>query len=401
MATLCYIQSSTVNAYTPNEILAPLENKANAITTYQGDQARVAALFREAQARGMRAYLWVSPRYIWAGMAPEYNLRNAISGYTYDAVAFQLPSARQARLDHDIPIIQAYIEAGVLDGVQLDYIRYEWDDVADYDELNSSDVTAMVQLYRDWCNVQGLKLVASVFWGLTSGGHGGYQAIYLHMGQDWPPWITNDLLDMAYIMSYGLHRYPAAAAWANQPTSAASLARQQVILDPAGTDKVAAPTRAQYDESVAAVEAWGYADNPSLFDWRSIANAGRWSWIEELPEPPEPPPPVTGFVDARVLEDRGDIVLLELRSAAGQVVQMTARKSWDANRVIQEIQAQPFPAVPDTALQKRYIVSETVGNDPLPGFGDMTPDEAVTWIDANVTDLASAIDALKRLCYLR
>jgi hypothetical protein len=294
MAVLIYIQARAVNTYTPAQILAPLTNKFDAITTYQaGNAAAVTALFAQAQTDGYDTYLWVSPGYVPAGMPAAY-----WGFYPTRWTSMQLAAARTWIVNYWTALALPYHTAGVLSGLMLDYIRYPLCAQYNYPPLSSSDIDTVVQSFRSWTDARSLDLVASVFRGQSGACSGqASEPMFDRVSQDWPNWCDQGWIDRVFIMSYTLNNNPA-VIWANQPTDPADLAFQRPLLDPAGTGRYAAPTESEWNQELTDCDDWGYPEAPSVsvFDWDSVQRLGLWDWIlETTEEPPIDPPDVTGL----------------------------------------------------------------------------------------------------------
>ena len=126
----------------------------------------------------------------------------------------------------------------------------------------------------------------------------------------------------------------------------------------------------------------------------------------------------TFVVDARVRREEDGLLWIEL-DYEGRVVEMTAYAGTPVEELALMALQQPFPPKPPTEENKRYIIEahqedvedpetgligevwvvDSVTPEPLPGWADMTDDEAAQWVEDNVIDLASAKQALKALCY--
>ncbi|MCP4540599.1 MAG: hypothetical protein GY832_25970 [Chloroflexi bacterium] len=131
-------------------------------------------------------------------------------------------------------------------------------------------------------------------------------------------------------------------------------------------------------------------------------------------------------VDARGIRHTDAGVVELALDYQGRRVAMTARLSSTIEEVAALALAQEFPARPSRAFQRRFTIEahRETGTDPdtgeesqfwvvdsvthealpdeaardeftaLPGWADWTGDDAAQWIEANVTDLASAKTAL-------
>lgn len=130
------------------------------------------------------------------------------------------------------------------------------------------------------------------------------------------------------------------------------------------------------------------------------------------------------YVDARATVDfNSEIVEVELRKGE-QTARMTARRDWTLEDFAISVLHQSLSVVPDKVFQKRvHIQAHQAGVVPdvlgwviddvsaeqlkdeaaaygfgeLPGWSSWTADEAETWIEDNVDDLASAKVALKAM----
>ena len=318
---LCFVQFQWViddYDWHPEPIVDALADSFDAVAfsttqTSEFKTAKLKAAIEYANDRGLYVYLWLRPGNMnwWhpdllATWPVGWNLLDWVPNvpkceqYDVSWPDFSRPETRYWIKERLVDEVKKYYASG-LTGVLYDYMRYPakaW--IVPKQVVSADDVTKLVQQTSIAMRDLNLATLASPvdarIYDLPDGlPAGGTQPRYQIHGQDWPTWIRNGTLDLAYMMTYcgtsGL-----ATQWAGVPESV----RQQTVsllnVGKAITSKqdIINAHRIVTEE----LGGLGVAAFISHGNFPSIAESGILSAFAELPampiilpEPQEPGPP--------------------------------------------------------------------------------------------------------------
>jgi hypothetical protein len=271
MINFAKVQLSTFRTLEPAQILAPLVGKFNhvAISGADTDPPRFAALVQAAAELDVGVLWWACPGY-WnvMNLPKTLSIKAAWPDAPRDWPNFSLQEVRS----RTVAYISDFANHNSFAGVLLDYIRYPWGPIRQRPDLFSADdITATVQQIRQALDT-GKILVANV------------GANYEPVGQQWPDWLSYDIVDEVSIRCYvGPQDLPAILQQvATDPTG------KGICVAPGGTNNLAALDAEQVTALLVAARDRGFP-HVSVFDWKHATDGNYWPCFPNLPPVEQPP----------------------------------------------------------------------------------------------------------------
>ena len=265
-----------------------------------------------AKERGLYVYLWLKPgQWKWwhpdltASWPADWNLKSWVPDvatcekYDKDFPDFSKAEVRDWITEHLVIETRKYLASGI-DGVLYDHTRWPskaW--IVPKQVVTAEDVTKLARQTSEAMRSIGLNILASPQNGrvmkLPAGlPLGGNIPRYQIFGQDWPTWLREKIIDLAYVMSYG---GPGSlpGAWEGVPTDVRDEAFALLEILPSTTPGPAMRSKQDIKDAHQVMTEQLGGMGVSAFvphaAFPSVADSGILSVFTELPDTPIPEPP--------------------------------------------------------------------------------------------------------------
>jgi len=286
-----------------------------------------------AKERGLYVYLWLKPgQWKWwhpdltASWPADWNLKSWVPGvptcekFDMDWPNFSKSEVRDWITEHLVIETRKYLSRG-LDGVLYDHTRYPakaW--IVPKQVVTADDVTQLARQTSEAMRSLGLNILASPIDARMKDlpddlPLGGNIPRYQVLGQDWPVWLREKIVDLVYVMTYcGPSGLP--TQWEGVP---ADVRDQTISLLKMGSgifsEQDVRDAHRVVTERLDGVGVSAFVPHP---EFRSIVDSGILSVFPELPDTPIPEPPDGDDEPPPVGDDEPDLAAIarELNAVA-------------------------------------------------------------------------------------